>query len=357
MTLLIRRLTETEKENVMLIPKEDFVLNQATEWFRTLERHLGDMKQLLTRTRLAMVSMEAEVRRTIPKSPLTYHAKYRDHQSLPDAIYRGRICGIRPEMDRLPSASGKPYQRWFEHHKGPLKRDDLYLQVKDVGLQVLFLSYEDRKDSLNGAREVLVRGRTSIAARVRPRADPRAWEAGDLAEDPPLLLQSRLPAPAIKALGGAWRIFLRMATVRYELAALAERHNADPPYTGLWLAFRVDHAHQFGRFIWTLNGTRLSVIARRLAKGRHPRRVDEASLPDWLMRRLHIPAGARKAIRPHELRRRRMARIYGRYLAILEPLLAAGPKSIKKAQELLRRAGLPESELTEGSCDPIPLAM
>jgi hypothetical protein len=357
MELLIRRLTQTEKENVMLIPKEDFVLNQSTQWFRTLERHLGDMDQLLTRTRLAMVSMEAEVRRTIPKSSLTYHVRYRDHQPLPDAIRRGRICGIRPKMDSLPSASGKLYQRWFEPHKGPLKRDDLYRQVKDVGLQVLFQSYEDRKDNLNSARTVLVQGRTSIAARVRPRADPRAWEAGDLSLDPPLLLASGLPAPSIKALGGAWRIFLRMAAVRYELAALAERHNADPPYTGLWLAFRVDQAHPYGRFIWTLNGNRLSVIARRLAKGKHPRRVDEASLPDWLMRRLHIPAGARKAIRPHELRRRRMARIYGRYLAVLEPLLAAGPTSIKKAEELLRRAGLPESELTESFSDPIPMAM
>ena len=38
----------------MLIP--------ATQWFRTLERHLGAMAQPLTRTRLAMLSMEAEVR-------------------------------------------------------------------------------------------------------------------------------------------------------------------------------------------------------------------------------------------------------------------------------------------------------
>ena len=52
-----------------------------------------------------------------------------------------------------------------------------------------------------------------------------------------------------------------------------------------------------------------------------------------------------------------MARIYARYVAVLEPLLSAGPTSIKKAQELLRRAGLPESELTGGTCDPIPLAM
>ncbi|HEV3028829.1 MAG TPA: hypothetical protein VG457_14715 [Planctomycetota bacterium] len=52
-----------------------------------------------------------------------------------------------------------------------------------------------------------------------------------------------------------------------------------------------------------------------------------------------------------------MARIYGRYLAVLEPLLSAGPKSIEKAVELLRRAGLPESELTGSAPDPIPLAM
>jgi hypothetical protein len=341
----------------MLIPKEDFVLTQATEWFRTLERHLGDMNQLLIRNRLAMVSMEAEVRQTIPKSPLTYHAKVRDHQLLPDAIHRGRICGIRPELDRPPSASGKPYKRWFEHHKGPLTRDHLYLQVKDVGLQMLFLSYEDRKDNLNGARNMLVLGQLSITARVRARADPRAGEAGDLSEAAPLLLLDKLPTASIKALGGAWRIFLRMATVRYELAALAERHNADPPYRGLWLAFRVDKEHPFGRFVWTLRGTRLSAIARRLAQGKHPGRVDEASLPDWLMRRLHIPTAARKAIRPHELHRRRMARIYGRYLAVLDPLLSTGPKSIKKAEELLRRSGLPESELTGGSSDPIPLAM
>ena len=69
------------------------------------------------------------------------------------------------------------------------------------------------------------------------------------------------------------------------------------------------------------------------------------------------PAAARRAIRPHELHRRRMARIYGKYLAVLEPLLSTGPKSIRKAEELLRRAGLPESELTGGSSDPIPLAM
>jgi len=106
-----------------------------------------------------------------------------------------------------------------------------------------------------------------------------------------------------------------------------------------WPSYRVEQEHSFGRFISTANGNRLSAIARRLAKGKHPGRVDEASLPDWLMRRLFIPAAARKAIRPHELRRRRMARIYGRYLAVLEPLLSAGPKSIKKAEELLRRAG------------------
>ena len=41
MTLLNRRLTQTEKENVMLIPKEDFVLNHSTQWFRRLERHLA----------------------------------------------------------------------------------------------------------------------------------------------------------------------------------------------------------------------------------------------------------------------------------------------------------------------------
>ena len=106
----------------------------------------------------------------IPMSPLTYHVRYRDHQSLLDPIRRGRICGVRPEMDGLPSASGKPYQRWFEPHTGPLKRDDLYQHVKDVGLLELFLSYEDRKDSLIGAREVLAQGRMSIAARVRARA-------------------------------------------------------------------------------------------------------------------------------------------------------------------------------------------
>ena len=341
----------------MRIPKEEFVLNLATQWFRTLERHLGHLGRLDTRTRLAMLSMIAEVRRTISKSSLTYYAKHRDHQPLPDAICRGRICGIRPEKDRLPSATGKPYKRWLEPHPGPLKRDDLYRQVKDVGLQALFQCYEVRKDSLNGARELLVLGRTSIAARVRAHADPRAWEAGDLPLDPPLLLPSRLPAPSIKALGGAWRIFLRMAALRYELAALAERHNAHPPHTGLRLAFRVDEEHPFGRFVWTLHGTRLSVIARRLAKGKHPERVDEASLPDRLLRRLRLPAAARKAIAPHELHRRRMARLYTRYLAVLEPLLLAAPKCIKKAEELLRRAGLPESELAASACDPMPLAM
>lgn len=341
----------------MLIPKEDFVLTQATQWFRTLELHLGQMGRLLTQTRRAMLSMEAEVRETVPKSSLTYHVKYRDHQPLPDAIHRGRICGSRPELDRLPSASGRPYRRWFQHHKGPLKHDELYLDAKDVGLKSLFIGFEDRKDNLNSAREVLVLGQMSIAARVRPRADRRAWEAGDLSEAPPLLLSNELPAPSIKVLGGAWRIFLRMAAVRYELAALAERHNSDPPYRDLRLAFRVDEEHPFGRFIWTLRGRPVSVIARRLAKGKHPGRVDGASLPDWLMRKLRIPAAARKAITPHELRRRRMARIYGRYLEVLEALFSAGPKSIKKAEELLRRAGLPESELTERSSDRIPLAM
>jgi hypothetical protein len=74
------------------------------------------------------------------------------------------------------------------------------------------------------------------------------------------------------------------------------------------------------------------------------------------MRLLFLPAAARQAIRPHELRRRRMARIYAKYVAVLSPLLSVGPDSTKKAGALLGRAGFPESEPGGSSSSPIPLA-
>jgi len=336
---------------------DDFARTRATEWFRTLERRLGEIIRLDTHTRLAMLALEDEAKGAFPRAAMTFHARIRPGQLLPDSIHRVRLCRVTPTLEGCTPVPEKPIRCWYQHLKGRPSRKELFLYVGDVSLLDLYNRFQDRADGLNSAREALVRCRTSIEKRLRARVDPRAWEAGDLSMPTPLLEIGDLPSTGVRALGAAWRILLRMAAVQYELFAIAERYNADPPYKELWLAFREDSEHPLGRFSWTHNGDRLSLIARRLAKGKHPGRVDEASLPDWLMRRLFIPAAARKAIRPHELRRRRMARIYGRYLAILEPLLSAGPKSIKKAEELLRRAGLPESELTGCAPDPIPLAM
>ncbi|HLY74644.1 MAG TPA: hypothetical protein VKU80_11055 [Planctomycetota bacterium] len=304
-----------------------------------------------------MLALEDEAKVAFPRAAVTFHARIRPGQLLPDSIHRVRLCRVAPTVEGRAPVLEKPIKCWYQYLKGRPSRKELYLYVGDVSLLGLYNRFRDRADSLNNAREALVRCRSSIEKRLKARADPRAWEAGDLSIPTPLLESGDLPSTGLRALGAAWRIALRIAAVQYELFALAERYNADPPYKELRLAFREDSEHPLGRFIWTHNGDRLSVIARRLAKGKHPGRVDEASLPDWLMRRLFIPASARKAIRPHELRRRRMARIYGRYLAVLEPLLSAGPKSIKKAHELLGRAGFPESELTESGPDPIPLAM
>jgi len=334
----------------------EFARTKATEWFQTLERHLGELSQLDTHTRLAMGALEAEFKAMETRSSQTYHVKVRSGSLLPDAIHRVRICGTREVPEGFSRPPEKPYRHWVRHLKGRPTYDELYSEVKDVGLLELFQSFHDRATCLNSARRALVLGRTSIEKRAKALADPRAWEAGDLSDPAPLLQTNHLPHTGVRALGAAWRIFLRMAAVQFELRLLAERHNASPPHRGLRLDYRIDSEHPYGRFIWTYNGRKLSCFARQVAKGKHPKRIDDGSLPDRLMRRLHIPTAARKAVTQHERHRRRMAQVFGRYVDKVRLMLSTGPKRQKEAEELLRRAGFPAPALGQPPSAPAYLS-
>lgn len=341
---------------LMMKNLEDFALALATEWFRTLERHLASLHELETHTRLSMLSLEEEARTTFPRASLTFHVRVRGRDSLPEAIDFVRLSGRPDRLEELGLVTAQPKKRWYQRLKGPPSRAEMFRYVKDVGLLDLYNQFYSRAQCLNDARNVLALGRSSIEKRAGDRAVPRPWEAGDLSAPAPLLETSGLPETSVRALGAAWRVLLRMAAVRFELIALARRHNASPPRKGLRLAFRVDAEHTYGRFLWTDNGINLSCQARGMAKGRHRKRVDPASLPDRLMRRLGIPTVERKAIRPHERHRRRMFALYEDYVDIVHRLLSTAPKRLKKAEGLLRQAGYPGSLVTPPCSDSVLLS-
>jgi hypothetical protein len=337
--------------------QQDLIRAKAAEWFHALERDLADMLQLETHTRRSMIRFEAEAKETLPRASITFRARYRDGAPLPYAVERVRLCGKPSAREHVPAQSGKPFKRWWKRLKGPPTRAEMFFNVKDVRLLPLYTVFDERKSSLNAARSALVLGgRQSIENRAISWSEPRPWEAGDLPWPAPLLLTRGLPLSSIRALAAAWRYFLRAAAVHTELIAIADRHNADPPLQGLRLSFRVDREHPYGRFRWTYNGTSLAGFARKLARETHRKRIDEASLPDRLLRQLRIPAPIRKAIAPHEARRRRMARIYATYVESLNKLFETSPRRMKEARKLLLRAGFPESRRIDAGPQSSPVA-
>lgn len=331
---------------------DEFARTRATEWYLPLEVHLRELSQLDTRSRLSMNALRDEARGTFPRAAQTFETRCRPGNPLPESIHRVRLCGVPATLGEPPPVTDKPFRRWYTHLTEEPTRKEMFQDLKDVSLLDPFMRFYERAMDLNKARHALVLGRTSIEQRASAWAEPRAWEAGELSIPAPLLLSSNLPGTSLRAMGAAWRFFLRVAALQFELLALAERFNGSPPWKGLRLAFRIDREHPYGRFIWTLHGQRLSRLARLVAKGKSPRRIDDASLPDRLMRELKIPSAARKAITPHECHRRRMDRIYQRYVEVLGRLLSTGPRRLREAQKLLDSAGFPDSPPTPLGSDP-----
>ena len=329
---------------------DDFASTVATGWYRTLERQLRAMYQLETRTRQAMLELEAEWRALGIRSSQTFHVKIRKNQTLPDSIHRVRICGTRGLPGDFVDPDGKPYHRWVIHLKGKPTRAQMYRDVGNVDLLDLFRSFYNRATCLNRARHTLVLGRLSIERRLKAHAEPEPREAGELSTPAPLLLSRDLPDTSSRALGAAWRLFLRVAALQFELVLIAARYNATTPYKGLRLTFHTDSDHPYGRFTWTLHGKTLIGFAgsfardraRSRAKGTLTRRIDPANLPDRLLRKLRIPAAARMAIAPHELQRRRITRLYQRHLDVLVALFSTSPECLSRAQPLLGSAGFSE---------------
>ncbi|HXX92665.1 MAG TPA: hypothetical protein VEN81_03470 [Planctomycetota bacterium] len=332
---------------------EDFASTLATRWYRTLEDQLREMHELETRTREAMNELESEWQANGVRSSQTFHVRIRKGQSLPDSIHRVRICGSRRRPGDSVPRSAKPYRRWVKHLKGKPTRAEMYTDVRDVRLLDLFVRFYHRARSLNRARRTLVLGRLSIERRAGAHGEPGPGEGGEVSSPAPLLLPNDLPESSSRALGDAWRLFLRAAALQFELVLVAARYNATTSYKGLRLAFRTDSEHPYGRFVWTLHGKSLVGFSRYLKKRTltplkppndpPPRRMDPANLSERLMRKLRIPAAARCAIAPHELHRRRMTRAYHQYQDVLGPLFSTAPEGLARAQSLLRSAGFQEA--------------
>ena len=120
----------------MVPDPDDFARTRATEWFRTLERRLGEIIRLDTHTRLAMLALQDEAKVAFPRAAVTFHARIRPGQLLPDSIHRVRLCRVAPTLEGCTPVQEKPIRCWYQHLKGRPSRRELFLYVGDVSLPV-----------------------------------------------------------------------------------------------------------------------------------------------------------------------------------------------------------------------------
>jgi hypothetical protein len=317
-------------------PGNEFMVVRATEYFRDVERELRDLNSLYLRVCQSIDSLCKEFRATVKKSSLVLYPRYRSGNPLPTGVYWARACRRRPKVGepQLPRPSAR--RRWVKYRKGAPTHDQIYLEARDVGSKDLFGEYSRRATALNQACRELTHARQSLEQRLVARRERRSWEANDLAHPAPQVAID-LPDTSKVALGSAWRILLRMAATQFEMAAIADRHNAAPPYPGLRLRFERDATHRYGRYLWIFNSKRLHGQAKALARNKR-RIVDKASLPDRAMRELGIPAASRRAITPHETQRRTIAGHHRVYIALLGCLRKRAGEARALVWRLLRRA-------------------
>ncbi|HVR86928.1 MAG TPA: hypothetical protein VMU54_21575, partial [Planctomycetota bacterium] len=113
----------------MVPDPDDFARTRATEWFRTLERRLGEIIRLDTHTRLAMLALEDEAKVAFSRAAVTFHARIRPGHRLPDSIHRVRLCRVAPTLEGRSPVPEKPITSWYQYLKGRPSRKELFLYV------------------------------------------------------------------------------------------------------------------------------------------------------------------------------------------------------------------------------------
>lgn len=317
--------------------REAYCANRARVYFSEIEARLTALNVLFEASCSAMQSLVDQYRRSVTRCALVLYFKPRQGDRC--ELYWSTIPRRRPRVGDsvFPAAPNRP--RRVRHVAGDLSREFVRKLVKDSGLVEGIMEFDRRARELNEARGRVVNARQAIEQMLNTRAIPRAWEAGDLHEPVPLLA-APLPASSKRALGSAWAICLRMAAVDFEIDAVAQRHNASPPHPPLLLIVDRDVGHPYGRSCWTLNGDRILGHAQALATGGRPV-ADPAALTDRVMRKLQIPAKARRAIAPHEAQRRRMEERHRQYVGIFSRLRSKSGKAVALADRSLDAAKPP----------------
>ncbi len=320
----------------------DQVLVQATDYFRDAEMELVDIHILIESVCDGIAALDQDFRRTEKKTGLVPYPRRRPGKLRAQEVNWCRPCRSGNKAGSQGPAKRKERKGWVEYLAGGLTRDRIHHFAKDASHAAVYIAAARRATALNEARAVLVNARMSLEHTFIGRAEPAAWEGGTPDFHPPLVSLT-LPDSSKLALGRAWSLCLRMASVEVEMMAMRDRYDAEPAYRGLRLAFERDAGHRYGRLCWMLHGERLLGLARGLA--RDPDRTpDNASLPDRVLRKLRIPARARVAIAPHEARRRGMTKLHQKYCTVLGRLKKRAGEAKALAALLLEDAKGPPAQ-------------
>lgn len=308
----------------MAISRATYVPDRATVYFKALELLLSDLSFLVTFISGEMLALAKEYRRDFRRTRLLLDPKMRKGELLPTALYWQQLCRVSKDViqKRLPGFTGPKYEKLYVPRKKLQERGFIFLYAKEAGRVDLIQEYDRRAFALNEVYHDVRRKLMSFESALISRGDRRPWECGDVSVDAPLITMDLRPRSK-EALGAAWLYLLRAASTECELAAMAERYNADPAYDGLSLSFSVDADHPCGRLFWLGLDGRLP----RLDQSDGSREI----LTDKVMRQLHIGEADRRALSRHELHRRTMARLHKRYTAVLGGIHRDGRKAIADA--------------------------
>jgi hypothetical protein len=288
--------------------------------FSTLYAKLSDLYARQAEVRKALVDMNEEFTRLIPKSRLVLYLKRKDSSFDYSALHWGFTI---PGLKSSPMGAGGHRVRRIKHVSTPLN-DSVIHSGGGISRRALFYDFDRRRLAANGAYKKVTKAITTIRQILKAFAGKLAGPAPD-APLPPEGAPPGMSPEALETATMGWRLICQVHEKELQLLRLArgvEVARTDPRLRMVFSVATPDA--DFAQAHWTLDG---APIEKLTYAG---------------IRNLRIPEAHQKTLSRVERSRRDILKVLEKSRALLEKLLNLPARALCLAQQGLREASRKE---------------
>lgn len=281
--------------------------------FSDLYSGLWDLYGRQGEIRKALVDMNEEFTRAVPRSRLVLYLKRKDSSYEYSALHWGfTIPGVRS----WGRARGGQQKRRIKHVSTPLNDAVIHCGAGDSRRKVFF-DFDRRRLAANGAYKKVTKAITTIRQTLKSRVG-KVRSVGAEAPLPTAGGLSGMPAEALECATWGWRILRGILELEIGLLRLSrEAEIAKPdPRLVLWFAMAAGGA-PYASARWTLDGVTLEKLTYQQIRG------------------LRIPEALQKTLSRLERSRRQLSKGLDRNRGVLEKLLGLPGAALESADSRL----------------------